>query len=165
VIDIGEPDQIELALLTHVLEQKQLLLERYRVVAAGSRQAQVDEVQAIRAKRTEIRLHPFTQLVRPLRGQDPACVVAPPTDFRDELEVVWIRIQRLADQIVHDIRPVVLRRVDVVDPELDRPAQHGASRGRVVRRAEDTLTRELHRPEPRAIDPLVAERCRPIHRV
>jgi hypothetical protein len=57
-------------------------------------------------------------------------------------------MQRLADQVVDDIRSVVLRCVDVVDAELDRPAQDGPSRARVGWRPEHAGTGELHRAKP-----------------
>ena len=40
LIDVGEPDQIELALVAHVLERRQLLLERYGGVVSGLNEAQ-----------------------------------------------------------------------------------------------------------------------------
>jgi hypothetical protein len=49
-IDVRDPDQIELALLTHLLERGQLLLERYRGVGSGLDQTEIDEVQALHSK-------------------------------------------------------------------------------------------------------------------
>ena len=54
-------------------------------------------------------------------------------------------MQRLADDLVGDVRAVVVARVDVVDAARDRLAQH-RDRGRAVpRRAEHTWAGELHR--------------------
>jgi hypothetical protein len=70
-------------------------------------------------------------------------------------------MQRLTDQVVDDVRAVVLSSVDMVDAELDRPAQHGAGAVRIARRAKDAGTGELHRAEADAVDGLVAhEGCR-----
>src|SRR5689334_3826266 len=66
-------------------------------------------------------------------------------------------MERLADEVVDDVRTVVLRGVDVVDAELDRAAQHGATGVRVARRAEDSGAGELHRTEADAVDALVTE--------
>ena len=46
-------------------------------------------------------------------------------------------MQRLADQLVGDIRTVELRGVDVVDAQLDCAPQHGERLVVVTRRAED----------------------------
>ena len=49
-IDIGESDQIELALLAHVLQRRRLLLERYCGVIAALDQSQVHKIKPLHAK-------------------------------------------------------------------------------------------------------------------
>src|SRR5581483_3503183 len=66
-------------------------------------------------------------------------------------------MQSLTDQVVDDVRAVVLSGIDVVDPELDRPAQHCARRIRITRRAKHAGAGELHRSEAHAVDGLVAD--------
>jgi hypothetical protein len=68
-------------------------------------------------------------------------------------------MEGLADQLVDRVGAVVLRGVDVVDAELDRPPQHGTRFGGVARRAHHVGAGELHRPEADAADGLVAERA------
>jgi hypothetical protein len=93
-------------------------------------------------------------------GRQPgAGVVAPAADLRDELEVLRVGIERVADQVVDDVRPVVLRGVDVVDAELDRASKHGPSTVGVARWPEHAGTGELHRAEADAVDWLVAQVC------
>ena len=58
----------------------------------------------------------------------------------------------VADELVGDVGPVVLGRVDVVDAELDGAAQDGDRRGAVARRPEDARARELHGAEAHAVD-------------
>jgi hypothetical protein len=72
-------------------------------------------------------------------------------------------MQRLADQVVDHVRSVVLGRVDVVDAELDRPAQYGPSRTWVAWWPEHAGTGELHGAVTHSVDRLVAEKCRRIH--
>jgi hypothetical protein len=50
LIDVGEPYQIELAVLAHVLERRQLLLERYGGVVSSLNDPQVHEVQTLTSK-------------------------------------------------------------------------------------------------------------------
>ena len=60
-------------------------------------------------------------------------------------------MQRLADQLVRDVGPVVLGRVDVVDAELDRAPQHGNSLVVVARRPHDAGAGKLHGAEADAV--------------
>jgi hypothetical protein len=61
-------------------------------------------------------------------------------------------VQRGVDQLVRDVRPVVLGRIDVVDAELGSPPEHRQRRLPVPRRAEDARAGELHRAEADATD-------------
>ena len=65
-------------------------------------------------------------------------------------------MQGLADQVVYDVRAVVLSGIDVVDAEFDRAAQHGPGGVRIAWRAEHAGAGELHRAEADAVDGLVA---------
>ena len=71
-------------------------------------------------------------------------------------EPVRIRVQRLADQFLGDVRAVGVRGVDEVDAELDEAAQHADAFVGVGRRAPDALARQAHRAESEAVDGEVA---------
>ena len=62
-----------------------------------------------------------------------------------------IRVQRFADQLVRDGRAVVLSSVDMVDTEIDRPAQDGQCLRLVARRPEHTTAGQLHCAESDAM--------------
>ena len=72
-------------------------------------------------------------------------------------------MQRLANQVVDHVRSVVLRGVDVVNAELNRPAQYGPSRTWVAWWPKHAGTGELHRAITDAVDRLVTEKCRRVH--
>src|SRR6185369_14895995 len=74
-----------------------------------------------------------------------------------EAQAFGVRVQRLADELVDDVRAVVLRGVDVVDAELDRAAQDGERGVAVARRAEDAAAGELHGAESDPADVVGAE--------
>jgi len=57
--------------------------------------------------------------------------------------VVWE--ERFSDDLVGDVGPVGVGRVDVVDAQLDRGPQYFDRARAVARRPEDTRTRELNR--------------------
>ena len=61
-------------------------------------------------------------------------------------------MQRSVDQLVRDVRPVVLGGVDVIDTERHGPAQHVERGGAVARRPEDAGAGKLHRAEADAVD-------------
>jgi hypothetical protein len=48
------------------------------------------------------------------------------------------------DQFVGDVGTVILGRVDLVDAELDGPAQHREGHGPIARGSEHPRTRQLH---------------------
>ena len=157
--DVRQADELELALPAQVVQRAEHLGQRRD--AAGARlvveQAQVDERQPLDVERAEVVLDAGAQLVGAQRGQPAALLVAARADLRHEAQAVGVGVQRLADELVDDVRPVVLRRVDVVDAELDGAAQDGERGVAVARRAEDAGAGELHRAES---DPAGRRGCR-----
>ena len=151
---LADPDQVELALPAQILERAELFGQEIRERARH--QTEVDEVHPIDPQGAEVVLDPGAQLGGALRGQPSALIVAPATDLGDELEVFRVGVQGVSDQVVDDVRTVVLSGVDVVDAELDRAAQYGEGGVRITRRAEHAGTGELHRAEADAVDGLVA---------
>jgi len=76
-------------------------------------------------------------------------------------QAVAIGVQRLADELVHRARPVVLRRVDVIDSGRDGRAQHRQRLLAVARRPEDPVAGQLHGAVPGPAHPPRAERKGP----
>ena len=69
-------------------------------------------------------------------------------------------MQRLADQLVGDVRAVEVAGVDVVHAARHRLAQHGERRVAILGRTEDAGPGELHRAVAHAVHGAVAERER-----
>src|SRR6516165_3648918 len=69
-------------------------------------------------------------------------------------------MQRLADQLVGDVRAVVIASVDVVYPTRDRLAQHGHRRVRILWRAKHTGAGEPHGAIAEPLHDAVAKRKR-----
>ena len=69
---------------------------------------------------------------------------------------VPVRVQRLADEALGDVRAVRVGRVDEVDPQLARPPQRPDRLAAIGRLAPDARTGDSHRAEPEAMDPEVA---------
>ena len=66
-------------------------------------------------------------------------------------------MQRLADDLVGDMRAVEVARVDVIDTVFDRSPQHCDRAGAVLRRPQDAFARELHGPVAQPLDAAPAE--------
>jgi hypothetical protein len=66
-------------------------------------------------------------------------------------------VQRLADQRVGDVRPVVLGGVDVVDAQLDGAAQDGECGRAVPGRTERARAGQLHGTEADPVHVALAE--------
>jgi hypothetical protein len=65
-------------------------------------------------------------------------------------------VERLADELFADVRPVRVGGVDEVDAELDRAAQHRLRLVAVSRRTPDTVTGDTHGAEAEAVHRKVA---------
>ena len=65
-------------------------------------------------------------------------------DLGHDHEVIGIGMKRLANELVGDVRAIVIAGVDVVDPPRDRLAKHGEGRVSILRRAEHARSGELH---------------------
>jgi len=61
--------------------------------------------------------------------------------------VVWVRAERRLDELIRQVRAVVLRDVDVINAEFERPPQDSERLVAVARRPEYAWTWQLHRAE------------------
>ena len=119
--------------------------------------AQVDDVEHIQAQVAEIVVDRLSQL-RARNGRDPGSIgAAPGADFRDDDEIVEVRVKRLADDLVGDVRAVEVGGVDVVHTAGDGFAQYGQRRVAILGRTENAASRKLHGPIAKTIHVAVAE--------
>ena len=139
---------------------RELLRERARhrrVPVVPAADPQVDGVEGVDPEPLQVVVHLLAQVGRGPREHPAAGGVAHRADLGDDAQVIRVRRERLADDLVGDVRPVEVGRVDVVDAELDRGAEHGDRLGPVGRRPEDPGAGQLHRAEPDPGDGLVAQ--------
>ncbi|MNE78479.1 hypothetical protein D3C80_1748890 [compost metagenome] len=78
-------------------------------------------------------------------------------DLGDDDQILGVRVQRFADQLVGDMGSVEISGVDVVDPARQCFAQHGDGGRRIFGRSEDLGPRQLHRAVAHAIDRAIAQ--------
>jgi hypothetical protein len=86
-----------------------------------------------------------------------AILAASGADLGDDDEIVWIRVQRLANDLVGDVRSVKVAGVDVVHAVRDGLAQHGERRTAILRRSEHARPGELHGAVADALHAAAAE--------
>lgn len=140
---VAKTDPVDESLVARVDERSELRIETlaWSGTVHGS---QVHCGQPIETEGQEVLLDAGSQLDRLVVGQDGSRVIAPRRHLADDRQVRGIGVERLADQLVHDAGPVVLGRVDVVDPAVDRRAQHTQRLVAISRRSEDVVSGQLH---------------------
>ena len=125
--------------------------------------APVHHVQVISAELAQVLLDLAAELVRPGRGQPLARRVPARPDLGDDDQVVRVWRQRRVDQLVGRAQrgEVERGRVDVVDAEFDRAAQHRDGPAAVARDGvggqRPAGLRQAHRAEAHPVDGQVAE--------
>ena len=108
---------------------------------------QVDGGQLPDAEAAQVVLDSASQLIRVVVGQPATGLVAACSDLADQRQGVRVGVQRLADELVGDAGPVVLRGVDVVHTQFHGAPQHRQRLVTVTRRTEDARAGQLHRTE------------------
>ena len=119
--------------------------------------AQVDDVEHVEAEVAQIVVHRLRQFFRRHRRDPRAVVAAPRADLGDDDEIVAIRMQRLADDLVGDVRAVKVAGVDVVDALGHGLAQNADGGVTILRGAEHAGSSELHGAVAETVNIAVAE--------
>ena len=79
-------------------------------------------------------------------------------DLGHDHEVFGIGMKRLANELVGDVRAIVIVGVDVVDVQRDCLAKHGEGRAAILRRAKHARAGELHGAVAHTVHGAVAQR-------
>ena len=150
-VDHREPEVPDQPLGPQRGQLRELLRERARhrrVPVVPAADPQVDGVEGVDPEPLQVVVHLLAQVGRGAREHPAAGGVAHRADLGDDAQVIRVRRERLADDLVGDVRPVEVGRVDVVDAELDRGAEHGDRLGPVGRRPEDPGPASCIAPNP-----------------
>ena len=132
------------ALLLKSRQGGQRFLDRAFGRALAIHDPQVHHVHHLAPKVTKVFVDRALQILLRHR-RVPGTVRAPEgPDLGHEGQAVRIGMQRLADNLVGNVRAVEIARVDVVHAAFDRLAQNGDRRVAILWRAEDVGAGELH---------------------
>jgi hypothetical protein len=144
-------------LLLQLGERPEGLGERARLRPVETAEPQVDHVERVEPEAAQVAVHLLAQLLGAAGRRPAALLVAAGADLGDEVQVVRVRRERLADDLVGDVRAVVVGGVDVVDAQLDGRAQDGDRGVAVLWRPEHVGAGELHGAVPDAVEVEVAD--------
>src|SRR5207302_4390315 len=111
-------------------------------------QPQVDDWQRVEIESPQVVLYAALQLVRGIGGEDAALRVATRADLADDDQLRRVRVKRIADELVHNLGPIELRGVDVIDTVVNRLAQDRDRFTTIIRWPEQVRSGEPHRAVP-----------------
>ena len=115
--DVAEADAADQPVVTGLHHHGQLVVES--LAGPGVvHEAQVHRREMIDGQAPQVVLDSLPELHRRIRAQHPARPVAARADLADQRQPLRIRVQRRPDELVRDVRTVVLRGIDVIDAEL-----------------------------------------------
>ena len=145
--DAADADMAHQAFALQLGEDRERLLDRAfggRSVLGAMHAAEVDDVDHVAAKIAQIVVHRLGQLGGREGGQPRGIGTTARADLSPDDQVIGVGIQRLADDLVGDVRAVEVAGVDVVHAGRDGRLQDGASRLGILGRAEDVGPGQLH---------------------
>ena len=117
--DVAQADRRDQPVIASLYHRRELLVEE-RVRPGVSHQPEIHDRELLEIECPQVVLDAATQLGRFVVGEDATSIIAAHADLRNDHQIGWVRMERIADQLVHDVRAVVLRSVDVVHSALDR---------------------------------------------
>lgn len=106
-------------------------------------------------------MHRLSQLLRGKGRQPGPFVVAAGADLGDERQIVPVRMKRLADQLVSNMRTIKIAGINVVHPGCHRFAQHVQRGLLILRWTKNARPGELHRTVAQSFHRARAERVSP----
>ena len=142
--DVAQAEVADQALALQLGQRGERRLDRSLARPVDSpHDAQVDDVERVEAEVAQVVVHRAASSAGAMRRDPRGVRAAHRADLGDDDQIVRIGVQRLADELVGDVRAVEVAGVDVVDAARDRLAQHGergvailaAARTRRARRA------------------------------
>src|SRR5579871_1098730 len=126
-------------------EHAERFRDRARLGAGQSADTKVHDVEHVKAEMLEIVVNGLAQLLWGQRSRPTTVRVSERSDFRYDVQVGGIGMQRLPNDLIGYVRPVKVARIDVRDAEGDSLAQHRYGSVSIARRPEHVRAGELHR--------------------
>jgi hypothetical protein len=132
-------------LLPHFRERGERFSNRTGLRGAEPTDAKVDDVQNIQPEVLDVLVDRLAQLIGRKRLGPPALGVAAGTYLGHDPQILRVGMKRFPDDLVDDVRAVVVARVDMGDPEGNDLAQDSNCLVAVGGRTKDVGSGKLHR--------------------
>lgn len=126
------------ALALELGKRRELLLDRALARPVYAADTQIDDVERIRAEVAEVVVDAADEISGGAHRDPGGVVAAHRPDLGDDHQIIRIGMQRLADQMIGDVRAVEIAGVDVIDPACHRFAQHGQGGVAILGRPPNT---------------------------
>ena len=154
---VAQAELSDQALLLELGQRRKLFLDRALDRLINAADAQVDHVERIHPEVPQVVVDGAREVRRGERGNPLGVRAAHRAYLGHDHEVIGIWMKRLANELIGDVRAIVIAGVDVVDPPRDRLAKHGEGRVAILRRAEHARSGELHGAVAQTVHRAVAQ--------
>ena len=141
---VAQAELSDQALTLKLGQGRKLFLDRALVRLKNAANAQVDHIEDIQSEVPEIVVNGAREVRRGERGNPRRVRAAYCSDLGHDHEVIGIGMKCLANELVGDVRAIVIAGVDVVDSPRDGLAKHGEGRLAILGRAKHPRSGELH---------------------
>src|SRR4029077_20629161 len=157
--DCAEADLLNEALLLEFSERGDGLFEWLVFRRGESTEPEIHDVKGIEAQVAQIVMYGIDNLLAGACVQTGTIGAAAPADFGDDHQIIGVRMQRLLNDLIGDMRTVEIAGVDVVHARCDSLAKNRDRTGSIAWRAPNPLVAilsgELHGP---ITDPVHSQR-------
>jgi hypothetical protein len=158
---VAETDVADETLLLKLGKCGDLLFDRSfsgGVDIAGD--SHVDDVERVQPKVAKIVVDRALDIRRLERRYPRAVCTTQGAHLGDDHEVIWVRMEGFANDLVGDVRPVKVARIDMIDARGHRFAQYGDGCVTILGRPEYAGTGQLHGTVAHPVDRATGERER-----
>ena len=146
----AEPDMLNQTLLLEFSERGEWLFKWLVFWSGESAEPEIHDLERIEAQVAQIVVYGVDDLLARACVKPGTIGAAAPTDFGHDDQIIGIRMQRLLNDLIGDMRTVEIAGVDVVHARRDSLAKNRDRAGNIAWRAPNPLVAilsgELHRP-------------------
>ncbi|SOZ73765.1 conserved hypothetical protein [Cupriavidus taiwanensis] len=142
---VAQPDVADQPLPLQLGQRSDLSFDRaFRRRMDIPHEPQVDDIQHLHPQIAQVVMDRLPDGLRLKRRQSRGVFAAAGAYLGDDHQVIRVRMEGFADELVGDVRAVEITRIDVVHAGRDGFAQHGDGCGTILRRSEHAGPGQLH---------------------
>src|SRR6266404_6867346 len=154
---IAETELADQPLALELSERGKLLLDRALAWPVNAADAQVDHVKGVNLEVPEVVMDAAREVRRGERRNPRGVGPTHGAELGHDHEIAGVGMKRLPDELVGDVRAIIIAGVDVIDPACHGLAQHDKCGAAILRRPEHAGSGELHGAVAHAVHAAVAQ--------